>query len=87
MVLSDFICTFAKLIRKDMKVNTKNVMKSKWASEDMNTNWKLKDGSSSGMEVNHPLHSKNSRRTTNRVLKNKWRKEVKKQYNEEISEL
>lgn len=71
-----------------MKVNTKNAMKSLWECENMNTNWKYKDGcSNSGMPSGKHLNSKNSRHAYNRQLKNKWRKEVKRQFNEEISEL
>ena len=65
-------------------------MKSKWMVEDMNTAWKY-DGPwnakyYSGMRPNHPLHSIHSRRALGRKLKNKWRREARRQYNEEINE-
>ena len=69
-----------------MKLNTKNIMKSSWNSQNMNINWKSKDGNSSGMRPNHPLRSKHSRHTMARQMKSKWRKELKKQFNEEVGE-
>lgn len=69
-----------------MKLNTKNIMKSKWECDSMNTNWKSSDASCSGMPSGKCLSSKNSRRVYNRFLKNKWRKEANRQMNEEINE-
>lgn len=61
-------------------------MKSLWMCEEMNINWKVKDGSPCGMRPNHPLHSKNSRRVLHRQLKNRWRKEISRQFIEELNE-
>lgn len=69
-----------------MKINTKNAMKSMWECNNMNTNWKSKDESCSGMPSGKHLKSKNSRHSYGRFLKNKWRKLINKQFNEEISE-
>lgn len=68
-----------------MKANTKNIMKSKWESEDMMGAWKF-DGSNSCFPSGKCFNSKNSRRAYRRKLKNKWRKEISRQFNEEISE-
>jgi len=69
-----------------MKANTKNIMKSKFESENMMRAWKF-DGGSSCFPSGKCLNSKNSRRTYRRMLKNKWRKEINRQFNEEINEL
>lgn len=69
-----------------MKANTKNIMKSKWESEDMMGAWKF-DDSNSCFPSGKCLNSKNSRRAYRRMLKNKWRKEISRQFNEEINEL
>ena len=69
-----------------MKANTKNIMKSKWESEDMMGAWKF-DGCNSCFPKGKCLNSKNSRRAYRRMLKNKWRKEINRQFNEEIDEL
>jgi hypothetical protein len=70
-----------------MKANTKNLMKSKWESENMMTAWKTDGRSPACFPSGKCLNSKNSRRTYRRMLKNKWRKEINRQFNEEISEL
>lgn len=72
-----------------MKANTKNIMKSKFESDNMNIGWKSSYGCKIrfGMPVGKHLNSENSRRTYRRMLKNKWRKEISKQFNEEISEV
>jgi hypothetical protein len=69
-----------------MKANTKNIMKSKFESENMMRAWKF-DGCNSCFPCGKCLNSKNSRRAYRRMLKNKWRKEISRQFNEEISEL
>lgn len=69
-----------------MKANTKNIMKSKWESENMMRAWKF-DGGSSCFPSGKCLNSKNSRRAYRRMLKNKWRKEISRQFNEEINEI
>ena len=38
------------------------------------------------MPIGKCLNSKNSRRAYRRMLKNKWRKEINRQFNEEINE-
>ena len=70
-----------------MKANTKNIMKSKWESENMMTAWRTDGCSCSCFPSGKCLNSKNSRRTYKRMLKNKWRKEINRQFNEEINEL
>ena len=67
-----------------MKANTRNIMQSKWEIDNMNMCSKRYPF---GIPADKHLNSKNSRRTYNRFLKNKWRREIKRQYNEEISEL
>ena len=69
-----------------MKANTKNIMKSKREYENMNIAWRI-DGCNSCMPSGKWLTSKNSRRSYRRMLKNKWRKEIKRQFNEEIEEV
>ena len=70
-----------------MKANTKNIMKSKFESDNMNIAWKSSHGCRcfAGMPSGKCLNSKNSRKTYRRMLKNKWRKEINRQFNEEIS--
>ena len=72
-----------------MKANTKNIMKSKFESDNMNIGWRASCGCKIlfGMPVGKHLNSENSRRAYRRMLKNKWRKEISRQFNEEISEL
>lgn len=72
-----------------MKANTKNIMKSKFESDNMNIAWKSSYGCKrfSGMPVGKHLNSENSRRAYRRMLKNKWCKEISRQFNEEIREL
>lgn len=74
---------------KVMKANIKNIMKSKFESDNMNIGWRLCHGCKVlfGMSVGKCLNSKNSRRAYRRMLKNKWRKEIGRQFNEEINEL
>ena len=68
-----------------MKANTKNIMKSKWESENMNIAWRI-DGCNSCMPSGKCLTSKNSRRSYRRMLKNKWRREITRQFMEEIKD-
>lgn len=71
-----------------MKLNTKNTMKSSWEVEEMNINWRSKDGcTNTGMPRGKRLKSKNSRHAYNRHLKNKWKKIANKLTNEEIIDL
>ena len=72
-----------------MKVNTKNIMKSKFESDNMNIGYKSSRGCKIffGMPIGKHLNSENSRRAYRRMLKNKWRKEISRQFNEEINEL
>jgi hypothetical protein len=71
-----------------MKLNTKNVMKSTWMVEDMNINWRSKDGAvNNGMPRGKRLKSKNSRRAFNHALKRRWKRQLRKQFNQEISEI
>lgn len=72
-----------------MKVNTKNIMKSKFESDNMNIGWKSSYGCKIlfGMPVGKHLNSENSRRAYRRMLKNKWSKEIRRQFNEEIEEV
>ena len=71
----------------DMKCNTKNVMKSKWESENMMTAWRTDGASFSCFPSGKCLNSKNSRRAYNRMLKNKWRREINRQFKEEVNEI
>jgi hypothetical protein len=72
-----------------MKCNTKNIMKSKFESDNMNIAWRSSYGCRcfSGMPSGKCLNSKNSKRVYHKMLKNKWRREVNRQFNEEINEL
>lgn len=72
-----------------MKANTKNIMKSKFESDNMNIGWKSSYGCKIlfGMPVGKCFNSKNSRRAYRRMLKNKWRREINRQFNEEIKEI
>lgn len=72
-----------------MKANTKNIMKSKFESDNMNIGWRISCGCKIlfGMPVGKHLNSENSRRAYNRMLKNKWRKEINRQFNEEMEEV
>ena len=70
-----------------MKVNTKNIMKSGWEAENMNTAWRIDGCTYSCFPSGKCLNSKNSRRAYNRMLKNKWRKELHRQFNEEINSI
>lgn len=67
-----------------MKVNTKNLMKSDWDADNMNTAWKIDGCLNSCFPSGKHLRSRNSRRAFNRMLKNKWRREVNRQFKEEI---
>lgn len=70
-----------------MKANTRKIMESHYDSDDMNLCSQTQSGPLySGMPYDKHLKSKHSRRAVNRRLKNKWRKEVKKQAEEEIKE-
>lgn len=70
-----------------MKCNTKNVMKSKWESENMMTAWRTDGATLSCFPSGKCLNSKNSRRAYNRMLKNKWRREINRQFKEEVNEI
>jgi hypothetical protein len=72
-----------------MKANVKNIMKSKFESDNMNIAWKIYYGHRyyCGMPIGKCLNSKNSRRAYRRMLKNKWRREINRQFNEEIKEV
>ena len=70
-----------------MKLNTKNIMKSKWEAENMSTAWRTDGCSCSCFPSGKCLNSKNSRHTYNRMLKNKWRKELYRQFKEEINDI
>ena len=55
-------------------------MKSTWMVEDMNINWRSKDGAvNNGMPRGKRLKSKNSRRAFNHALKRRWKRQLKKQ--------
>ena len=58
-----------------MKANTLNIMKSHYDIDFMSMFW--------GM--GH-LKSKNTRRGYNKMLKNKWKKEIARQANEELND-
>ena len=60
-----------------MRINTNKLMKSNWLEEDMNHYWGRR-----GI----PYNSKNSRRTMNRMFKNRWRRYVDKLMRQEIAE-
>lgn len=70
-----------------MRINTKNIMKSKWESENMMTAWRTDGCTYSCFPRGKCLKSKNSRRAYNRMLKNKWRKVVNFITKKEIEEL
>lgn len=71
-----------------MKANTRKIMESNYDSDDMNLSSQTQKGPLySGMPYDKHLKSKHSRRVLNRHLKNKWRKEIDKQAEDEMREL
>lgn len=70
-----------------MKANARKIMESHYDSDEMNLCSQTQRGPLySGMPHDRHLKSEHSRRAVNRRLKNKWRREIKKQAEEEIKE-
>ena len=59
-----------------MKANTRNIMESKWDVDYMRMYWRPQR-----------LHSKHTSHSYNRKFKNKWRKEIKRQFDEELKDI